>query len=330
MDLEKPVTKSHKPDVKNFPVLFILLVSLFLVVLMAGVFTVREYRNRLIETDKELKSYLEGHLDQLELMEENKILTKKMAHLTLSHRILEERNREIDAMINRSFYNKKEEYKIAFLTFDDGPSENTEKILDILKEYNVHATFFVNAKYGDYSKGLYKRIVEEGHVLGNHTATHEYSQLYASVKAFEDDVDSLNEYLMETVGVCPTVYRLPGGSNNSISHRYGGWNIMNKIVAYCDEKGYLYADWNVTSGDASWRIRPKDYLVNRVVSETLALHQESAVILMHDTRRNKTTPDAVPEIIEHLLKKGYVFLPLSREYRSMVPQFKTVEDQTDE
>lgn len=330
MDSDTPIIESRKLGIKSFRFLSILFIVLFVFILIAGFFILREYRGRLIETDKELKSYLERNFDQLELMEENKSMKKEMEQLVLSRSVLKVRNREIDALINRSFYNHRGEYKIAFLTFDDGPSENTERILDILKEYNIHATFFVNAKYGDYSKGIYKRIIKEGHVIGNHTATHEYSDLYASVKGFEEDVDTLNEFLLETVGEIPSVYRLPGGSNNTISHRYGGWDIMDKVVAYCDEKGYLYADWNITSGDASWRIRPKEYLVNRVVSETLSLHGESAVILMHDTRRNMTTPDAVPEIIEKLLKEGYVFLPLSKEYSSMVPQFKKVEDNTDE
>ena len=85
--------------------------------------------------------------------------------------------------------------KTVYLTFDDSPGPNTEKILDILKKNDVKATFFVTGKTDDFSKKMYKRIVDEGHTLGMHSYSHVYDEIYASEKAFTQDFEKLYEYL---------------------------------------------------------------------------------------------------------------------------------------
>ena len=203
--------------------------------------------------------------------------------------------------------NNEEKKKIAYLTFDDGPSKNTCKILDILKKYNVKATFFVNGKPG--FKDTYVRIYKEGHSIGNHTYCHEYNEIYSSVENFKSDTNKLNRFLIE-YGIKPTyMLRFPGGSNNTVSKRYGGDFIMDELVQVMSEEGYKYYDWNVTSGDASRQSLSKDEIVTNVINGCKG--KSNAVILFHDLNPKISTVEALPEIIEYLLKENYEFKILS-------------------
>ncbi|MBO4461285.1 MAG: polysaccharide deacetylase family protein, partial [Lachnospiraceae bacterium] len=104
--------------------------------------------------------------------------------------------------------------KKVYLTFDDGPSHNTELILDILKEYNVKATFFVIGRNDEYSKSLYKRIVDEGHTIALHSYTHRYSSIYASLDAYKEDLQKISDLVYDATGVRSKFIRFPGGSSN--------------------------------------------------------------------------------------------------------------------
>ena len=105
-----------------------------------------------------------------------------------------------------------------YLTFEDGPSDNTGEILDILAQYDVKATFFVVGKEDEESKALYQRIVDEGHTLGMHSYSNKYSQIYQSDEAFEEDFERLRDELHQVTGVNSIYYRFPGGSSNQISN----------------------------------------------------------------------------------------------------------------
>lgn len=208
--------------------------------------------------------------------------------------------------------------KIAYLTFDDGPSANTVQILDILKKYNIKATFFVNGRPS--MKNIYKRIVEEGHSIGNHTYSHNYKTIYSSVDGFIEDMNKLNDLLKETVGVTPTIIRFPGGSNNTVSKKYGGDDIMKKIARQVIDMGYQYFDWNVSSTDADKITQDKDVIVKAVLEGVK--NKTKAVILMHDSAPKTTTVEALPEIIEELIKQGFRFESLKKD--SYAPHFLKV------
>ena len=107
--------------------------------------------------------------------------------------------------------------KTIFLTFDDGPSERTSEILEILREKNVKATFFVTGNASQKGQALMKQIVDEGHTIGIHTYTHEFRQIYASVSAFLDDFNKIYNLIYEATGVKPKIFRFPGGSKNSFN-----------------------------------------------------------------------------------------------------------------
>ena len=206
---------------------------------------------------------------------------------------------------------------IAYLTFDDGPSENTAEILDILKEYGVKATFFVVGKDSDEAKELYKRIVDEGHTLGMHSYSHQYSEIYASVDAFANDEKKLRDLLYETTGVIPTLYRFPGGSSNLVS------NInMTEFIKYLNAEGITYFDWNVASGDATSQNVDVDTLVNNV--QTDVGKYDTSVILMHDTNSKTTTVEALRKIIENLQGLGIEMRPLDEN----VPHIQHIKAET--
>ena len=181
-----------------------------------------------------------------------------------------------------------------YLTFDDGPSSQTNRILDILKEHNVKATFFVIGKTDEYSVKAYQRIVEEGHTLGMHSYSHQYAQVYASQEAFEEDLTSLQDYLFSITGLESSFYRFPGGSSNKVCKIP-----MSDLIQCLEERGITYFDWNVSSGDASGTPLSTQTIINNVMNGINGAHK-NYVVLFHDSEAKETTVEALPEIIEQL------------------------------
>ncbi|WP_305138328.1 polysaccharide deacetylase family protein [Dubosiella newyorkensis] len=197
--------------------------------------------------------------------------------------------------------------KVVYLTFDDGPSENTAKILDILDKYNAKATFFVTGNHPEYNKYM-KRAAKEGHTIGLHTYTHNYSQLYSSEEAYFDDLQQISDMVEDVTGKKSKVIRFPGGSSNMISANYVD-GLMTTLTQKVQEQGYQYFDWNVDSTDASGNRVP----VSQLVENATASDDQYINILMHDTDAKDTTVEALPEIIKYYKDKGYVFLGLDTD-----------------
>lgn len=190
-----------------------------------------------------------------------------------------------------------------YLTFDDGPSENTAKILDILKERNIKATFFVIGQEDEESKALYRRIVAEGHTLGMHSFSHKYDVIYKSLDAFKEDMEHLQSYLKEVTGVAPTIMRFPGGSSNMVS------NVdIKELIRYVKEQGITYYDWNVVSGDATSQVYTPDELVENVMNDVVKYN--TSVVLMHDASAKASTVDALVPMIDQLQELGAELLPI--------------------
>lgn len=178
-----------------------------------------------------------------------------------------------------------------YLTFDDGPSSNTNRILDILADYDVKATFFVVGKEEEEYQALYKRIVEEGHTLAMHSYSHKYNEIYQSVESFSADLSKLQEFLYDTTGVWCRYSRFPGGSSNTVSRVD-----MHELITYLDEQDMSYFDWNISSGDAANSyISPEDIVRNCTVK---LREYDEAIILMHDASNKNSTVEALPKLIE--------------------------------
>jgi peptidoglycan/xylan/chitin deacetylase (PgdA/CDA1 family) len=207
-----------------------------------------------------------------------------------------------------SIKNGKYSGKKVYLTFDDGPSINTNDILDILSEYGIKATFFVIGKTDDKSKKLYKRIVEEGHTLGMHSYSHKYEKIYNSAEDFDKDFTKLWKLLYDTTGYKPFLYRFPGGSNNKVN-KYG----MEEFIRYLNKSSILYFDWNVVNGDATGIQYTKEQLIANVLNGVA--EKKNPIVLMHDARSKETTVESLPGLLDQLILGGAQILPLDKDVK---------------
>ncbi|MDF2484714.1 MAG: hypothetical protein K0R46_882 [Herbinix sp.] len=196
--------------------------------------------------------------------------------------------------------------KKVYLTFDDGPSNYTDDILDILAEYKVKATFFVIGKTDSKSKELYQRIVDEGHTLGMHSYSHQYSKIYNSVEDFDKDFTKLWKLLYDTTGYKPSIFRFPGGSDNMVNK-----SGMEDFIHYLNETEIVYFDWNVLNGDATGVTYTKDQLIDNVLGGVAT--KDNSIVLLHDAQTKQTTIDSLPGLLDILISEGAQILPLDKD-----------------
>lgn len=195
--------------------------------------------------------------------------------------------------------------KVVYLTFDDGPSENTKRVIDILARYNAKATFFVTGNNQGYNY-LIKEAHDAGHAIGLHTYSHNYAQIYASDDAFFADLQQISDMVEGVIGEKVMITRFPGGSSNTVSASYNS-GIMSRLTESLRSRGYQYFDWNVSSSDASGN----NVATSKIIESSTGSSAEKIVLLFHDTAAKNTTVEALPTIIEHYQAQGYIFLGLS-------------------
>lgn len=195
----------------------------------------------------------------------------------------------------------KRESGVIYLTFDDGPSERTPEVLQILREEDVKATFFVIGKADEQSRQWMRDIVAGGHTIGMHTYSHEYDAVYASVEAYLADMYQIFTLIEETTGVTPTAFRFPGGSINGYNYE-----ICQDILSEMLRRGFVPYDWNVSSGDAaSVDLTPASAIVSNVVGGAAGL--DRGIVLMHDAAPKATTVEALQPMIRQLRDMGFRF-----------------------
>lgn len=205
--------------------------------------------------------------------------------------------------------------KIAYLTFDDGPYFNTNKIFEILDKYNINATFFLTNINGEncFDKksencyALYKEYVKRGHTIANHTFTHAiFKGLYNSPSSFIEAVKKQHDHIKEqTDGYITNILRFPGGIPTAKAKL--GANGFDKVTEELRKMGYGWTDWTAENGDGK-DIQNKQQAWNMITSY---LNDNIEVILLHDY--NSITTSMLPELIEYLQNKGYILLPLFYE-----------------
>ncbi len=235
-------------------------------------------------------------IEEIRLMEEKELEEKRLA---VERRFEEERLEKEKALAELQ-----KDAKIAYLTFDDGPSNIvTPKILDILAEYDIKATFFVLGKMIDVNPNILKRIYDEGHSIGNHSYSHTYSHVYKDLDNFFEELNLADTAMKRVLGddFETRLLRLPGGSHSPYKE---------KFAKAAEESGYKIYDWNALNGDAEGIDLDKDILINRFMSTVKG--QKELIVLMHDTDTKISTSEALPEIIEYLISKGYVFKKLEQ------------------
>lgn len=194
--------------------------------------------------------------------------------------------------------------RVVYLTFDDGPSPRTSEILDILKKYNVKATFFVTNQNSQYDY-LIKRAYDEGHTIGLHTSSHNYHEIYASEDAYFADLQAIQDKVYNITGYRSTIIRFPGGSSNTVSRFNPG--IMTRLTQLVEERGFYYHDWNVDSEDAAGANEERQ--MNNVM--TYSPKHEVVNLLMHDSGNKYATVNSLEAKIKYYLDNGYSIEPLT-------------------
>lgn len=189
--------------------------------------------------------------------------------------------------------------KVAYLTFDDGPTPNiTPKILNVLDQNNVKATFFVVGYLANENKELVKREYLDGNSIGIHSYTHDYSKVYKDDKSFIGELDQTDAVLKSILGqdFHTDLFRFPGGSFEKSKQPF-----INDLA----QRGYNYIDWNALSGDADGNNVPTDKLFDNIKKTTAG--KKHLVILMHDAATKETTAEVLPQVIKYIKDMGYTF-----------------------
>lgn len=285
--------KKRKKAKYNFVVFVIVILALAVTL---NVFFIRSFENRLQTEIDSLKAQLE------QKQQENDNLKTENEKLNTD---LDDYKARVDRLNGVAVPHPPE--KTVYLTIDDGPSSHTEPILDILKKYNVKATFFVIGHNTDNAKRLYKKIIDEGHALGNHTYSHNYGQIYKSVDAFMEDVYKLDKFIYEITGTKMTVVRYPGGSSNRLTNLARIKSIAKRLLS----EGYQYFDWNVDSQDGTRNPPAAEVMTKKIVDQVK--RTKTSIVLMHDLGSKKSTVEALPKIIEQLSALGYKFGTLNEK-----------------
>lgn len=193
--------------------------------------------------------------------------------------------------------------KRVFLTFDDGPSAVTTKILDTLKQANVKATFFVLGSNVAERPELVKQMYDEGHYVANHGYSHVYSQIYSSPEAVLNEYNQCNDEIKKALGVPEYnshLFRFPGGLAGG---KYA--DIKAQAKDLLDQNDIAHVDWNALNGDAETNKLSTEFELSRL-NETIE-NKNSVVLLMHDSPAKSVTADTLPQIIETLKNQGYKF-----------------------
>ena len=275
---------------KNRKILILLIVlSLILIILVAISVS------KMINSYKMYKGY-EEQIISLKQEEEKRQEEKEKEREAKLPKLTDEGKQNIDNIYHS-------EKKQAFLTFDDGPSSVTPRILDILKQENVKATFFVLGSNVSKKPDLVKRMYDEGHFIANHGYSHVYSQIYSSAQAVLDEYNKCNEEIRKAIGeneYNSHLFRFPGGLAGG---PYADLKKQAKDLLM--QNDIVHVDWNALNGDAETNNLSVDFEIQRL-NETTE-NKNSIVILMHDSPLKSVTADALPQIIAILRNQGYEF-----------------------
>ena len=282
-----------KIDVKK--IFIILIIIIFLIC----VFFTTKNVIIIINEHKAYKQY-EAQLNALKHQDEER--QRKLAEE--QERIKKERNPVLTDEGRKNIENiYKSDKKVAYLTFDDGPSPVTESILDTLKQEKIKATFFVLGSNIDYRKEMVKRMYDEGHYVANHGYSHVYSKIYASPEAVLEEYNQTNEKIRNAIGnpeYNSHLFRFPGGLPGG---KYAA--LKQEAKELLNQNDIVHVDWNTLNGDAETNDLSPEFELQRL-SETVG-EKNSIVVLMHDAAHKSVTAETLPQIIAALREKGYEF-----------------------
>lgn len=271
------------------------IIVIILILTVIGLIITVQNVTEIIKQHKVYEQY-EAQILALKKQEEDKLAQIEKRKQEKMPKLTEEGRKNIEKIYHS-------ETKRAFLTFDDGPSSVTPTILEVLKQENVKATFFVLGSNVKQRPEMVKRIYEEGHYLANHGYTHIYSSIYASPQAVLEEFKQCNEAVRDAIGVPEYhshLFRYPGGLTGG---KYA--EIKNEAKELLLQNDIVNVDWNALTGDAETKEPTIEYEIKKI-QETVA-NKSSVVILLHDAQAKKVTAEALPQLISYLKEKGYEF-----------------------
>jgi len=303
---------SQRGILNNKPALFA--IALIVVALIGLIPTVKgfgdvraahkEYKKQLIEAKERLsaaKEHKQAIADQIEQVEALDAEIEKLSSETMT----------LAAQVEKDVYDGKIDAKICYITLDDGPYNRGKSFIEIFRKYDVKATFFLCTANGDKlpdqadekATSMYNEYLKYGHVIGNHTYSHNFEDggIYKSADAFIKDMKKQEAFTEEaTGGYKPQLIRFPGGTGKA-------GDAKEAIEKELREEGYGWVDWTVDSSDSWGKGNTSKKLILKQVKEA-AKKQDIMVILFHEW--SKESEQAMPEVIEYLQDEGYIFLPL--------------------
>ena len=270
-------------------------ILILLIIVAIGLILVARNAIEMIKQHKVYKQY-EAQLATLAKQEEVEPMEEPEEKVENMPKLTEEARNNIQTIYQS-------ETKRAFLTFDDGPSTVTPTILDVLKQENVKASFFVLGSRVNAMPEMTKRIYDEGHYVANHGYSHSYSAIYASPQAVLDEFNECNKAVRNAIGVSDYhshLFRFPGGLPGG---KYA--EIKRQAKELLSQNDIVNIDWNALTGDAETANPTVEFEMQRI-QETVN-NKSSVVILMHDAQAKAVTAEALPQIISWLRENGYEF-----------------------
>lgn len=197
--------------------------------------------------------------------------------------------------------------KTIYLTFDDGPSENTVLILSILQKYDIKATFFMCGSQKDEGKAIMKSVADAGHSIGIHSLSHNYTKIYENMDAYLEDFNNTYNNIFEATGIKPDIFRFPGGSINNYNRL-----IYKQLIAETTRRGFVYYDWNVSGEDASTSSNWTS-IYSHVMSGIK--DKDRAIILLHDSNGKDQTVTVLEDLIIELKNQGFSFDKITNDVK---------------
>lgn len=253
-------------------------------------------------------SALSAEVNNIGTSGENEVNTAEPA-VSVEEEALPYQQRYTSLYIRDEFRQAKPKSKTVYLTFDDGPSAAcTPEVLDILKKYDIKATFFVVGSITGENREIVQRIIDEGHTIGIHTYTHSYESIYQSVDTYLADFEKLWTELYEEFSYRAEIFRFPGGSVNTYNYM-----LSHQLIAEMYRRGFIYFDWNASAEDAASGNPGSDVITQRILNGVR--NADRSIVLMHDSASMTATVKALPEIIEQLKDEGYSFDKLDRSVK---------------
>lgn len=277
-----------------------------------------------VATSMKNKNVIDSQTEQAEITEtqEPEIATPEPVVSPISN--IPPASEENDLM---QIVNDSQQEKRCYLTFDDGPTTNiTPQILDVLRRYNVKATFFQVGSLIDSNRDMARRVYEEGHLIANHSDSHNYEKLYASTESFINEINDCFAKIDEVTNGTQAMklIRFPGGSYKSSADSYSPVKQECKVIL--KENGYYYCDWNSLTGDAEGKKKDAQGLLSYLKSTISP--GKNIVVLMHDAAAKQTTADALPLVLDYLISEGYTFHRLDDINYNTVPETIDLENAT--